>query len=148
MNRPITILAFVLAAGCLSAQTKPKVSVDHYSLEKAADVVIYYYPADDNRHMKISFGPRKDDKPREVAREEMFSATSKPLEKFFNDRPQKDLIVIVYEKNKLDDHELNVVSTELRDYFVVRGFKKIFIRQANGGGAPFSLLEHPKDKNE
>ena len=147
MNRPIAILAFVFAAGCLSAQSKAKDPVDHYGLEKAADVVIYYCPEGDNRQMKISIGPRKDDEPRKVVREEKFSATSIPLEEFFNDRPRKDLIVIVYEKNKLDDSELNDITISLRNYFVARGYKRIFIRQAIGGGAPFALLEYPKNEN-
>ena len=96
--------------------------------------------------MEISIEPRKDGEPVRVVRREKFSTTSKSLVKFFNDRPRKDLIVIVYEKNVLDEAETNLVSIRLRDYFVARGYKKIIIRQANNGGPPNPLLEYPKRK--
>jgi len=130
MNKSIAILVSLFIVGCLGADAAPKVATSPFVLEHDADVVINYNPENDDRRMEISIGPLKNDKPREVIRKEKFSPTSKDLAKFFDKQSRKNLIVIIYEKNVLEDVERMAVATKLRDYFAARGYKRISIQQA------------------
>jgi len=97
--------------------------------------------------MEISVGPRKDlNKPREVIRKEKFSPTSKDLAKFFHEQPRKDLIVIIFEKNVLEDAQRMAIAKEFRSYFLARGYKRILIQQATSGGRFPVYIDHKAEQ--
>lgn len=135
MSKVITILSFLFTVISHNADTAPKPAADPFKLENDADLVIYYHPDHDDRAMEISSGPRKNDKARVIIRKERFSKTSKSLVKYFNDQPRKQLIVIVFEFNKLEEAECMAKATTLKDYFAARGYRRISIQQATNGGS-------------
>lgn len=133
MNYSIAIPVSLFIVGRLGAEAAPESARNSFVLEQDADVVIYYTPGNDQGGMEISVGPQKDNKPPTVIRKEKFSATSEGLARFFDQQPRKNLIVIVYRKNQLEDVECKAIATKLKDYFLARGYKRISIQQATAG---------------
>ncbi len=134
--------------GCLSAEAAPKATTNPLVLEDDADVVVYHIPKNDDRRMEVSIGPPKGGKPREVIRRQKFSTTSKELAEFFDEQPRKNLIVIIFEKNVLEEVECMAIATTLRDYFVARGYKQISIRQATNGLSRPVYIDYKESRRE
>ena len=130
------------------ADAVPKTLEDFFKMEHDADVVIYYDPDHEKNNMKITLGPVQDNNTHVAARNETFSPTSAQLQKFFNDQPRKNLIVIVYEKNVLEDAESMAKAIVLKDYFVARGYKRISIQQATNGLSRRIYVDYNADQKD
>ncbi len=130
------------------ADAVPKTLEDFFKMEHDADVVIYYDPDHEKNNMKITLGPVQDNNTHAAVRNETFSPTSAQLQKFFNDQPRKNLIVIVYEKNVLEAAESMAKAIVLKDYFVARGYKRISIQQATNGLSRRIYVDYNADQKD
>jgi hypothetical protein len=67
------------------------------------------------------------------------------LQNFFDSQRHKNSVVVILDKNNLEEEDKIEFSKQLEDiknYFIVRGYSHIAIGQANGGGSPLPLLEY------
>jgi hypothetical protein len=112
-----------------------------FKQEAAADFVAWY-----STEGKLDIGVGRTDKKENL--HHPISFTLDELEGFFKDQKHKDLIVVGIEKHVWTDEVLKQHVAKLRDYFVARGYARVVIQQAYGGGRGIHLDHVAKPKAE
>lgn len=95
-----------------------------FRLEKMADLVVEYDTS----------GGMSADPPKTYERSE--SKPAAELVGFFDSQTRKTLVVVIVAKNVWSDAELARHLAFLNGYFADRGYRRVVIQQASGGGRP------------
>jgi len=97
-----------------------------FATEAAADIVVSY---NGEEMMAVRDGPV-------VRRVDVSWPKPSKLVHYFDSRPRKNLVVVIFEKNVWSDARLQSEIAKTNRYFFARGYKRVVIQQARSSSRP------------